>query len=403
MTIRSITQARNLGGKRILVRVDFNVPLKGKTVADDARLSASLPTIQYLLDKKAKVILVTHLGRPEGKAVPALSVKPVAKRLSELLGRNINVVDLKRLKSATATGGVPFEGGKLRIPIVMLENIRFSPDEQGNKGTLAKDLAALADIFVLDGFAVAHRGDASVSGVAKYLPSYAGLLLDKEITRLNKIIAHPTHPFVVVLGGAKIETKIPVMKNLLAKADHVLIGGGLLNTYLAGKGYGIGDSLVDHDFMKDALKYCAHKKVVRSVDVMVGTQDGKNFRVVTIGKKPHTMCEKGEGIYDMGTNTVTLFQKYIREARTLVWNGAMGYFEQEPYNAGTKAVAELIAAQSKKKTCFGVIGGGETVQSVLALGLSGDIDLVSTGGGAMLEFLAGEKLSGIVALEKSSR
>lgn len=395
MTIHSITQARNLAGKRVLVRVDFNVPLKNGKVADDARLRASLPTIQYLLDKKAKVILVSHLGRPEGKVVLSLSLQPVAKRLSELLGKQVG--KLASWQGKEVKDAIKRMRGE---SVVMLENIRFSPDEQGNKGTLAKDLASLADIFVLDGFAVAHRGDASVAGVVKYLPSYAGLLLEKEIVGLNKIVTCPTHPFVVVLGGAKIETKIPIMKNLLAKADHVLIGGGLLNTYLAGKGYGVGDSLVDHDFIKDALKYCAHKKVVRPVDVMVGTNDGKNFRIVTIGKKPHTICGKGEGIYDCGTETVAVFEQYISKARTLVWNGAMGYFEQEPYNAGTKAVAELVAAQSKKKICFGVIGGGETVQSVEALGLSGDIDLVSTGGGAMLEFLAGEKLPGIEALKR---
>lgn len=347
--IKSIRQLKNPRGKRVLVRVDFNVPLKKGKVADDSRLRASLPTIQYLIKKKAKVILVSHLGRPEGKVVPSLSLKPVAKRLSVLIGQNVSVVNFRSLKSV------------VRSPIVMLENIRFSPDEQKNKGTLAKDLAGLADIFVLDGFAVAHRGDASVSGVAKYLPRYAGLLLDKEITGLGKAVKNAAHPFIVVLAGAKIETKIPVMKNLLPKADYMLIGGGLLNTYLAGKGYGLGDSLVDHDFMKDALKYCGKKKVIRPVDVIVGTKEGKKVRTVMIGNTPHAICGKGEGIFDIGPQTLRLFNTYIGKAKTLVWNGAVGHFEQKPYDKGTLKLAHLVAMQSKKKSCFGIIGGGETV------------------------------------------
>src|SRR3989338_7223161 len=372
--MKFIRNARNLSGKRVLVRVDFNVPLKGKKILDDTRLHASLPTIEYLAKKGAKVILVTHVGRPDGKIVSALKVDPIANHLWGLLGKTV-----KKLETGNWKLGKKKEGNVMRAvghmkagAIAILENIRFSPDEKKNTGMLATDLASLADVFVLDGFAVAHRGEASVAGVAKYLPSYAGLLLEKEISGLQKALK-PKKPFVVVLGGAKIETKIPILKNLLPKADTILIGGGLVNTYLKAKGYGVGDSLVDADFQKDALKYCGAKKVVRPVDVLVGASSGERVRVVNIGKRPHLICKKGEGIFDVGPNTIRMFAAHIKKAQTLVWNGAMGYFEQKPYDVGTLAIARLVASRSKGKA-FGVIGGGETLQAMDLVGMKDDVD-----------------------------
>ena len=246
---------------------------------------------------------------------------------------------------------------------------------------------------------MAHRADASVAGVAKYLPSYAGFLLEEEIKGLTKVLKQAKRPFVAIVGGAKMETKVPVMKALLPKVDHLLIGGGIHNTYLAARGYDVGESLIDENQKHVALAYGKKKKVVLPVDVIVGTQDGSVYRVVDIEKKPHVVCKKGEAIYDMGPRSIRLFSSHIKNARTLLWNGAMGYFEQRPYYVGTYAVARLIASRAKG-SAFGVIGGGETVQSMEDVGMSEDVDLISTGGGALLEFLAGKKLPGIVALMK---
>ena len=392
MAVKSIKKALRLKGKKVLIRVDFNVPVKDGKVLDDFRLMASLPTLEYLKKKKVKVIVVTHIGRPGGNVDKSLSIKPVAKRLGELL--DCTVASLSKSTGLSVEKRIKkMKGGD----IVILENVRFSPDEKKNTGTLANDLANLADFFVLDGFAVAHRPSASVAGVPKNIKSYSGLLLEKEINGLERVTKRPRKPFVVVIGGAKTETKIPVIKNLLSKADQILIGGGIMNTYLAAAGYKIGDSLVDKNFKKEALLYGKKKKVILPVDLLVGTFDGKNVRMVEIGKKPHQICKKGEGIYDIGPKTIQLFAEHIKKAQTLVWNGAMGVFEQKPYDMGTMSIARLVASRSKGKA-YGVIGGGETLQAMDMVGMSEHVDLISTGGGAMLEFLAGEKLPGIEAL-----
>ncbi len=397
--MQSVKTIKDLKGKRVLVRVDFNVPIKAKKVLDDSRLKASLPTIKFLIKKKAKIILVTHVGRPGGVVKPALKVDPIAEHLGKLLKRQVKKIETGNFKfTETKKLKLQKEIAKLRDgQIAMLDNIRFSVDEKKNTGTLAVDLAELADIFVLDGFAVAHRASASVFGVARFLPSYAGLLLQDEIKGLNKVLQKPKKPFIAVIGGAKTETKIPVIKSLISKADHILIGGGIVNTYLFAKGYGVCDSLVDHKFADEALKYCKKKKVIKPVDLVVGDQEGKNFHVVEIKPKPHQICKKGQMILDIGPATIRLFEEYIGKAKTVVWNGAPGYFEQEPYHIGTMAIARVVAKSSKGKA-YGVIGGGETLQSMDMVGMSKYIDLVSTGGGAMLEFLAGNRLPGIEAL-----
>jgi len=402
MPITSIKKVRNLAGKRVLVRVDFNVPMEKKKVVDDMRIRAGLPTIKFLVEKGAKVILMTHLGRPDGVAVKELRVDPVVNRLGELLGKNVlkletgdwRLSDKKKIALLTTLDDM--NNGD----VAMMENIRFSPDEKKNTGRLSEELANLADIFVLDGFAVAHRAEASVVGPATFLPSYSGLLLDQELKGLSKVMDKPKKPFVVVLGGAKIETKIPVMKNLLPKAEYILVGGGILNTYLYAKGYKVGGSLIDKDFLKEALAYCSKRKVILPVDVVVGDKEGKKFHVVNITKQPSTIINKQSAIYDIGPKTIRLFSTYIKSAQTLVWNGAMGYFEQKPYDVGTLSIARLVASRSKGKA-FGVIGGGETVQAMEMVGMSEYVDLVSAGGGAMLEYLGGKKLPGVRALEKT--
>ena len=396
--IKSIKNIRNLAGKRVLVRVDFNVPVKNGRVSDDGKIRASLPTIEFLVKKKARVILVTHLGRPEGKVVATLRLDPVAHALSKLLGKKVKKLSTGNWKMGKNLDRVVFGVRDMKPgDIVLFDNIRFSPDEQGNKGLLSKQLAALSDVFVLDGFAVAHRADASVSGVAKYLPSYAGLLLEKEIAGLSKVTMRPAHPLVLIIGDAKMETKVPVIQSLARTADAILVGGGIANTMLLARGYGVGDSIVDKEYRKEALGYWKKKKIVAPVDVIVGKKYGGRARRVEIQEKPHTICKKGEAIFDIGPDTVRLFASHIKTAKTLVWNGAMGYFEQYPYETGTLSIARLVGRQSKGNA-FGVVGGGETIESMDMVGMTDDVDLVSTGGGAMLEFLTGKKLPGIESL-----
>jgi 3-phosphoglycerate kinase len=334
------------------------------------------------------------LGRPEGKKKAALSLLPVANHLSRLLGKKVTHVLNYRGKQVEQVIARMKPGA-----IVMLENIRFSKDEEGNKGNLGRDLATLADMFVLDGFAVSHRADASVIGIAPHLPSYAGLLLEKEIRGLLKIIETTKRPAVLVLGGVKSETKIPVLKNFLRRADTILIGGALFNTYLLSLGYRLGDSVVDPRFIKEAKALAGRSKVIKPIDVIVGRNDGTRVRHIDIKKFQKNLCNKGEAIFDIGPKTIALFSSYIKQAKTLVWNGALGYMEQSPYDIGTKSIARLVAARSKGKA-YGVIGGGETVQAMEQVGMIEYIDLVSTGGGAMLDFLAGKSLPGIEALKK---
>ncbi|MFA7314401.1 MAG: phosphoglycerate kinase [Candidatus Magasanikbacteria bacterium] len=400
--MKTINKLKNLTNKIVLLRVDYNVPFEKGKILDDEKIVKSLPTIQALQNKKAKIILVTHLGRPEGKIIPSLKVDPLASHLGKLLGQKIIKLDSKdwpkdeqkameiRLDLWTSIDAM------LPGQIAMLENIRFSSDEEGNKGKLAQELANLADIFVLDGFAVSHRADASVVGVAKYLPSYAGLLLEEEVKSLSKVLKNPKKPFVVIVGGIKSETKIPVIKNLLKKSNQILIGGGIVNTYLYAKGFKIGSSIIDKKMTKEILKYCQNKKVIKPLDVVVGDSKGKKYFVMDINKN-FKITDKNLAIYDIGPKTIFEFSKYIKKAKTIVWNGAMGYFEQRPYHHGTYSIARLVASRSKGKA-FGVVGGGETLLSLEAVKMSEYIDHISTGGGAMLEFLSGKKLPGVKIL-----
>jgi phosphoglycerate kinase len=409
MQVKSIKSIKNLSGRVVLLRVDFNVPVQGGRVMDNYKIENSLPTIEYLLNKKAKVVLLTHLGRPIGYDGRGKSgydkkfdLKPVVRRISELLKKPIKFVVDKKIGRANDQH-IYFAHAQREIDkmkageVVILENMRFFPEEAEKIIELSKKLASLGDIFVLDGFAVAHRYAASVSGVAKFLSSYAGLLLEKEIVGLNKIMQKPKRPLVVVLGGIKMETKIPVLDSFLKKANNVLLGGGIFNTYLWATGHKVGSSLIDKGYKKEALKYCRNKKVVLPIDIVAGRQDGSNARVIRLIDK--LKLSSDEVISDIGPETIRLFAQYIKKANTLVWNGALGHFEQHPYEYGTRAIARLLAARSRGRA-FGVCGGGETVELLRDLKLMDEVDLVSTGGGAMLEYLGGKKLPGVEAIIK---
>lgn len=400
--IFSIKNIKALSEKVVFVRVDYNVPIKNRKITEDTRLKESMPTIKYLLKEKAKVVLITHLGRPEGVVVSDLKVDPIAARLSQIINKPVKKIGIRNYKlDKKELNRLKSEIEKIKPgQMAMLENIRFSPFEEGNKGSFAKNLASLGDSYVLDGFAVSHRADASVVGLPNYLPSYAGLLLEKEISGLSRATKNPKNPFVLVMGGIKLETKIPVIKKLLPKVSELLIGGGIASTYFYALGYGVGDSLVDIEYSDEVERYCKKSKVIKPVDVVVGDKNGKKYRVVEIAGEPHKICSRDEAIYDIGPATIRLYSKYIKKAQTIVWNGAMGLFEKRPYRTGTYSVARLVASRSKGKA-FGVIGGGETLEAMDKVHMAEYVDLVSTGGGAMLEFLSGKKLAGIEALRNS--
>lgn len=392
MALPYIRQVKQLAGKRVLVRVDFNVPIKKGRVVNDFKLVRSLATIEYLVSRKARVILVSHLGRPAGTS-SALTLLPVARHLSDLMQQTVSLLPIRTKKDWQTTQNMisTLENGE----VVMLENIRFLKDEEVEGATLSKALASLADIFVLDGFAVAHRRAASVTGVPKYLPSYAGLLLYEEINVLASTLKHPKRPLVLMLGGAKTETKIPVLQKFLEIADYILVGGGIANTYFAAEGKKLGDSLFDNAKIDEIKKICRHKKIVLPVDVVVGKNNGSGAKIMSVDQ---LVVKSGYGVYDIGPETIKQFAAIIKKAKTLIWNGSLGFFEQHPYQYGTYALARLFAARSRGKA-IGVAGGGETIEILEKLKIRHEIDLVSTGGGAMLEFLSGRKLPGLEALQ----
>lgn len=401
MPVRSLKTARNLSGKRVLLRVDYNVPVKNKKIIDDSRIRATLPTIEYLRAQGAQLILLAHLGRPKGKTVPSLSLDPIALHLGKLLKTKIkklntsnwNLPPAKRQQIAKTVNQM--KNGD----VVMFDNIRFASGEEKNTPEFAEVLATFGDIFVLDGFGVAHRDSPSVTGIAKYLPSYAGLLLEQEIKGLDHVLNKYRYPFVAIIGGAKMETKVPVIRTLLKKVDFLLVGGGVLNTYLKAAGYKIGKSLVDDEYQDEALVFLKNKKTILPVDVVVGDLKGKNTRVVSLRTTPQQICKTGELILDVGPETLNLYASYIKRAKTILWNGALGYFEQKPYDVGTLTIARLVAARSKGKA-YGVVGGGETVQALGLVKMMDQVDLVSTGGGAMLEYISGKKLPGVTVVNK---
>jgi len=385
----------NVKGKKVLVRCDFNVPLNDKLeITDESRIEGALPTIKYLLENKAKVILCSHLGRPKGKASKTFSLAPVGKRLSEILDTKVvfaaddTVVGVNAKKAVAELN----EG-----EVVLLENTRFRPEEKGEGDALAKELASLADVFVNDAFGTAHRSHASNVGVTKFLDvAVSGYLIQKEIKFLGNAIEEPKRPFVAILGGAKVSDKISVIENLLNKVDSILIGGGMAYTFLKAQGYTVGTSLVEEDRIDYALKMIneAKKKSVNfvlPVDHLVGAEFSADTEVITTEDEN---IEEGFMGLDIGPKTAKLYKDIAKDAKTVVWNGPMGVFEFENFAKGTIAVAEGLAEADATT----IIGGGDSATAVNTLGFGDKMSHISTGGGASLTFLEGKELPGIMAL-----
>ncbi len=375
-------------GKKVLVRVDFNVPLAEGKVADDARIRASLPTIQYLLDHGAAVILCSHLGRPKG-VDPAFSLKPVAQYLGTLIDAPVTFAE-DCVGEPAAHAAAALQPGQ----VLVLENTRFHDAEKKNDPEMAKQLASLADLYVNDAFGSAHRAHASTAGVADYLPAAAGFLLEKEIKYLGNTIADPERPFVTILGGAKVSDKIGVIENLLGKSDCILIGGGMANTFFKAQGFAMGDSLVEEDVVDvaKALLEKAGDKLLLPVDMVIADAFSADAttRTIEVGDVPD-----GWRVLDIGSRTVERFSKVIASAGTVVWNGPMGVFEFEAFAKGTFAIARAVAESGATS----IIGGGDSISAINKSGLEDKITHISTGGGASLEMLEGKVLPGLAALD----
>lgn len=389
MTLRTLDGV-NVSGKRVIVRVDFNVPIEHGEIQDDTRIRAALPTIQRLLDGGASLILISHLGRPKGNVDPDLSLRPVARRLSELLGRPVALADDVIGDDAHAKAANLQPGD-----VLLLENIRFEAGEEHNDDVLARELAGLGDLYVNDAFGSAHRAHASTVGIAAHLPSYAGDLMVAEVSALGSLTNDPARPFVAILGGAKVSDKIGVIENLISLVDAVLLGGGMANTFLLAEGKAVGDSLVESDFVDTANDVLSHARD-KSVDVLlpvdVVAAPGLDGQSATVDADA---IPDDWAAYDIGPRTVQHYGEVIAKAKTIFWNGPMGVFERPAFASGTLGVAKAVAESG----AFTVVGGGDSVSAVEQNGLADRISHISTGGGASLEFIEGRTLPGIAALE----
>jgi phosphoglycerate kinase len=388
-TVRDV----NVEGRRVFVRADLNVPIEDGRITDDTRIRASLPTIVYLLERDASVILASHLGRPKGKVNDALRMKPIADRLSQLLGRPV------RMTGDALGPGVQVAVDKLRPgDLLLLENLRFHAAEEANDPDFAKALASLADLYVNDAFGAAHRAHASTEGITHHLPAVAGLLMEREVDALSKLLHRPPRPFHAVIGGAKISGKLEVIEALLSRCQAVLLGGGMANTFLAARGLELGKSLVEADQLENAGRTMAEarRKRVRLMlptDAVIAPQIHHRARtqVVAVDAVP-----KDQMIVDIGPETRKAYTEHLAKAKTIFWNGPMGVFEVPQFAEGTNAIARTLARRSA--ATITVVGGGDSVAAVEQLGLADKMTHVSTGGGASLEFLEGKTLPGVAAL-----
>jgi phosphoglycerate kinase len=390
LTVRDFDAA----GKRVFVRVDFNVPLEDGRITDDSRIVAALPTIKYLLGQGAVLILASHLGRPDGKVQDSMRLRPVAERLSQLLGQQVNV-------TGDALGAGTEDAIKRLKPgeCILLENLRFHAEEEKNDPDFARALASYADVYVNDAFGTAHRAHASTEGIAHILPAYAGLLMEKEIEFLGKLMENPERPFAAIIGGAKVSGKIKVLRNLVDKVDVLVIGGGMANTFLLAQGKAVGKSLVEPDRVEDAraIMESAEKhgtKIVLPSDVVVAKEvtRGAEYKTVSVDKVPASW-----NIVDIGRISLDAMRKALEPVKTVFWNGPLGVFEIPTFSIGTKEIARFLAGRAQAGATI-VVGGGDSVAAVEQQGLGDRMTHISTGGGASLEFMEGKELPGVAIL-----
>jgi len=390
LTIRDV----DVAGKRVFVRVDFNVPLEDGKITDDSRIRAAIPTIKHLLSHGAKVILASHLGRPGGKVQDGLRLRPVAERLTQLIGKNVPVTG-DALGLGTSDALKRLRPGEL----LLLENLRFHAEEEKNDPKFAEQLAAYADIYVNDAFGTAHRAHASTVGIATLLPAYAGFLMEQEIAQLSNLLESPARPFAAIVGGAKVSGKLKVLDNLVSKVDILVLGGGMANTFLLAQGKAIGKSLAEHDMVDEASRVLAIAeqqgvKVILPVDVIVAKEvtRGTEYKTLLADKIPASWH-----IVDIGKATLEIMEAALAEARTVFWNGPLGVFEIPSFSHGTKDIARFLAERCDAGAAV-VVGGGDSVAAIQQQGLASRFTHISTGGGASLEFLEGRDLPGVTIL-----
>lgn len=386
MKIKSLRQIRNWGPRTVFLRVDFNVPLQNGKIFEDYKIVAGLETINFLLSKQVRLIIATHLGDPGGQIDPAYSVRPIARRLQKLLSRPV------KFSSEISGPKVQRYADKLQPgEILFLENLRFCPGELTNDSTFAQALSSLADIYVNDAIAVSHRRQASVAAIKDFIPAYAGLLLEKELLAFNRILK-PKKPLVVIMGGAKIKTKAPLIASLLPSASYILIGGALANNFFKFQKLSIGRSLVDEDSAKEIKKFFTsprlNKKIILPCDMVIKNKKGQAKCI------PAQSIGRDESILDIGPRTISLFASYIKKAATIVWNGPMGKFEEDSFRQGSLSIARLVAARSQG-AAYGLVGGGETIEALKLTGMPEYVDWISTAGGAMLTYLGREEMPGL--------
>jgi phosphoglycerate kinase len=389
--VKASYQSLELRGVRVLVREDLNVPLEGGVISDDTRIRAALPTLRDLSERGARVVVMSHLGRPRGRRVPELSLRPIAERLSELLGRPVGFAE----DCVGEPAGLAVEG-MLEGDVVLLENVRFHAGDEANDPELARDLAMLGEVYVNDAFGSSHRAHASVVGVAQLLPAYAGLLMLAELDALHRALDRPGRPLVAIVGGAKVSSKVGVLRFLLSRVDTLLIGGAMANTFFKANGAEIGSSLVENDALDTAreVEREGGDKLVLPVDAVCARARAAGQDTVV---RRVDAVEPGWMILDVGPETVERFRERLRGAGTVVWNGPMGVFELPEFAAGTRAVGEAVAESG----AYSLVGGGDTAAAVEALGQAGRFSHVSTGGGATLEYMEGRELPGVAVLKEA--
>jgi phosphoglycerate kinase len=395
MTFKTLRDAE-VRGKRVLLREDLNVPMKDGSIADETRITAALPTLRYMREHGAKTVILSHLGRPDGTPNPKYSLRPLAPRLSELLGTAVQFVEDCVGEAAVTASHRLADGG-----FALFENVRFHPEEEANDPAFARELARSGDLYVNDAFGTAHRAHASTAGVAAYLPAYAGFLMEAELAALARLTEHPEHPFVCAIGGAKVADKVGVFENLLARVDAFAIGGGMANTFLAAQGINVGTSLRDPDLIPAqriiAMSLATGVALHLPTDAVVADafDADETARTVPLDHVGDAM------ILDVGPETARAYAGVLRDAKTIVFNGPMGVYEKPAYQNGTRVVGEAIA-EATKRGATSVVGGGDAAAAAHALGFAGAMTHVSTGGGATLEFLEGKTLPGVAALEQSA-